>query len=87
MLPRVVQPRCEVVKGFASCDVVDEQRAGSSPVVRPRNGSERLLPRRVPDLQLDLLVIDGDHACAKLHTNGEVVNLLEAFVGELQQQT
>ena len=40
----------------------------------------------VPDLQLDLLVVDGDHACAELDADREVVHLLEALVGELQQQ-
>eukprot|EP00983_Pelagomonas_calceolata_P090111 1157380-Pelagomonas_calceolata.AAC.12 len=42
---------------------------------------------RVPDLQLNLLAVDVDHAGPKLYTNGEVVHGLEALVCELQQQT
>ena len=41
---------------------------------------------RVPNLELDGLVVDGDHAGAKLDADGEVVHGLEALVGELQQQ-
>ena len=41
---------------------------------------------RVPDLQLDLLVVDCDHPSSKFDANGEVVHLLEALVGKLQQQ-
>ena len=41
---------------------------------------------RVPNLELDLLSVDGDHARAKLDANREVVDGLEPLVGELQQQ-
>jgi hypothetical protein len=41
---------------------------------------------RVPYLQLDLLSINGDHARAKLHADGQVMHRLEALVCELQQQ-
>ena len=41
---------------------------------------------RVPNLELDGLVVDGDHAGAKLDADGEVVHGLEALVRELQQQ-
>lgn len=38
---------------------------------------------RVPDLQLDLLAVYVDHACAKLNTDCQVVHGLEALVCEL----
>ena len=41
---------------------------------------------RVPDLQLDLLAVDVDHARAKLDADREVVHRLEALVRKLQQQ-
>jgi len=47
---------------------------------------EGLLASCVPDLQLDLFAVDGDHACSKLHPDGQVVHRLESFVGELEQQ-
>ena len=44
MLPRVFQPRGQVVERVAAGDVVNEQRAGGAAVVRPRDRSERFLP-------------------------------------------
>ena len=41
---------------------------------------------RVPNLELDGLVVDGDHPGAELDADGEVMDGLEALVGELQQQ-
>lgn len=41
---------------------------------------------RVPYLQLDLLVVDGDEASPELNSDREVVDRLEALVCELQQQ-
>jgi len=41
---------------------------------------------RVPNLELDGLVIDGDHPGPELDADGKVMNGLEALVGELQQQ-
>lgn len=40
----------------------------------------------VPNLELDVLIVDGDHARPKLHANCEVVYRLEALVCELQQK-
>ncbi len=52
----------------------------------PCDRPERLLPGRVPDLQLDLLAVDGDHARAELDADSQVVHGLEPAVSELQQQ-
>lgn len=41
---------------------------------------------RVPNLELDGLVVDGDHPGAELDADGEVMDGLEPLVGELQQQ-
>jgi hypothetical protein len=42
---------------------------------------------RVPNLKLNLFVVNGDHARPKLHANGKVMHRLEALVGELQEET
>ena len=47
---------------------------------------EGLLPGGVPDLELDLLVVDAHHAAAELHADRQVVDVLEPLVRELQQQ-
>ena len=41
---------------------------------------------RVPDLQFDLLAIDCDHSSAELDANSKIMDWLETFVGELQEQ-
>ena len=65
---RVLQPGGEVLEGVAPSYVVHEQRARGAAVVGARDGAEALLPRRVPDLQLDLLLVDRDHPRAELHS-------------------
>lgn len=40
-----------------------------------------------PNLQLDLLIIDGDHSSAKLNANCQIMDGLKALIGKLQQQT
>ena len=40
----------------------------------------------VPDLELDLLALDVDHARAELDADGEVVHGLKPLVSELEQE-
>lgn len=48
--------------------------------------SSRQSTHSVPNLQFDLLAIDGDHTSAKLDADRQIMNWLETFVGELQEQ-
>jgi hypothetical protein len=41
---------------------------------------------RIPDLQLDLVVLDGEGPRAELDADRQVVDGLEALVGELEQK-
>ena len=41
---------------------------------------------RVPNLELDLLPLDVDHASTELDADGEIVHRLEPLVRELEQQ-
>jgi len=86
VLPGVFQPGGQVVEGVPPSDVVHEEGASRAPVVRPGDGPKRLLPSRVPDLELDLFPLDVDHSGAKLDSDGQVMNWLETFVGKLEQQ-
>ena len=69
----------------SSGDVVYEQGTRSATVVATRYALKRLLAGCVPDLQLDVLFVYLDRACAELDTNCQIVLLSEAFVSELQQ--
>jgi hypothetical protein len=44
-LARVLEPRAEMIEGFATRDIVDEQCAGGTAIVGARDRSERLLAR------------------------------------------
>jgi len=75
-----------VLEGVSTRDVVDEERASRATVVGAGDGAEGLLSGRVPDLEFDLFVGDGDHAGTKLDADCEIVDGLEAFVGELEEE-
>ena len=72
-------------EGVSSSDVIDQEGTSGSSVVRPGYRLERLLAGRVPNLQLDVFLLDLDCASAKLNTDCQVVLLAESFVRELKQ--
>jgi len=84
---RFLKPTGEVVESVTSGDVVDKKRTTSTSIVGPRDRSERLLPCCVPDLELNLFVLNIDETCAEFHSNGQVMVSSEAFVRELQKKT
>mmetsp|Transcript_14976 Transcript_14976/g.31771 ORF Transcript_14976/g.31771 Transcript_14976/m.31771 type:complete len:163 (+) Transcript_14976:552-1040(+) len=86
VLPRLLKPSTQVLEGVSTRDVVDEERASRATVVGAGDGAEGLLSGRVPDLEFDLFVGDGDHAGTKLDADCEIVDGLEAFVGELEEE-
>ena len=86
ILPDFLEPPGQVIKRFFPCDVVHQESACCSTVVGPGDALEALLPRRVPDLQFDILFIDLHRATSELHSNGQVVLLAEALVCELQKK-
>ncbi len=49
-------------------DIVDEHDAHSAPVVGGGDGAEPLLPRRVPDLQLNLLPVQLDRSNLEINS-------------------
>ena len=67
MLLDVPDPVLDVVEALLVGDVVHQHDPHGSSVVGGGNGSESLLPRSVPDLQLDLLPIQL--YCANLEVN------------------
>lgn len=67
-------------------DIVDEQRAGSASVVGAGDGLKRFLASSVPNLQLDVLVVDLNRAGSEFDANRQIVLLTEALVCELEEQ-
>ena len=76
-----------MVERVSARDVVHQKCSGSTSVITPCDRTERFLASSVPDLQLYLFGVDGDHAGSELHSDGEVVHRLEPFVGELEEET
>lgn len=85
VLSGVLEPSRKVVKCLATCNVVDEKGTSCATVIRTRDRPERFLTGRVPNLQLDLLAVDGDHPGTELDPDRQVMDRLEALVGELEQ--
>mmetsp|Transcript_4228 Transcript_4228/g.9079 ORF Transcript_4228/g.9079 Transcript_4228/m.9079 type:complete len:283 (+) Transcript_4228:522-1370(+) len=67
----LVQPRLHVLECLRVGRVVDDNDAVGAAVVAARNGTEALLPRRVPNLQLDRLAfkLDGPDFLGKQTRN------------------
>lgn len=87
VLSNLIQPPRQVLEGVPPRNVIDQERTCGTAIVRASNRPKGFLSRRVPDLQLDLLVLQVDHASTKLDTNRQVVDRLKSLVCELQQQT
>lgn len=81
-----LQPSGEMGEGIPPRDVVDEECARRTAIVRTRNTLERFLASRVPDLQLDVLLLDLDGASTKLDSDGQIVLLTEPLVRELEKK-
>ena len=86
MLLGFFEPAGEVLKGITAGNVVDEEGSGSAAVVGAGDGAKGLLSGRVPDLQLDGLFFDREESGSEFYANGEVMDGLEAFVGELEEE-
>eukprot|EP00420_Gonyaulax_spinifera_P023549 CAMPEP_0197905694 /NCGR_PEP_ID=MMETSP1439-20131203/60944_1 /TAXON_ID=66791 /ORGANISM="Gonyaulax spinifera, Strain CCMP409" /LENGTH=213 /DNA_ID=CAMNT_0043526983 /DNA_START=2 /DNA_END=644 /DNA_ORIENTATION=+ len=72
MVAQLLKPSLEVLEGDPLGDVVNEQRAYGSPVVRARDRPVPLLPSCVPDLRLDDLAIRRDALRGKLDTDSRL---------------
>eukprot|EP00581_Thalassiosira_minuscula_P028360 CAMPEP_0183753346 /NCGR_PEP_ID=MMETSP0739-20130205/2881_1 /TAXON_ID=385413 /ORGANISM="Thalassiosira miniscula, Strain CCMP1093" /LENGTH=229 /DNA_ID=CAMNT_0025989815 /DNA_START=524 /DNA_END=1213 /DNA_ORIENTATION=- len=86
VLPGFLEPSSKVFEGVPSGDVVDKEGAGGAAVVGSGDGSEGFLSGRVPYLKLDRFIRNINHTCAEFDANGEVMDRLEAFVGELKEE-
>lgn len=77
----LLQPFRHALKGVLLRHVIHDYRGLTVLIKVPRDGSELLLPRRVPNLQLDAyLPVDAHHEGAKLDADS---NLMVAFEGGL----
>lgn len=71
-------------KGVSPGDIVDKESPDGTSIVRSGNGSEILLAGRVPDLQFDALISNGDGFSSELDSDGDVVGCSSFVLDELQ---
>lgn len=81
-----LHPSAHVVEGVAVHDVIHEQDTLCAAKVALRDGPEALLPRCVPDLQLDLLSIDVDRLDLEVNADRSNERWRERVVCISQQQ-
>ena len=74
------QPVSNMVEGVSSkCfpslpgDIVDQQGSDGATIVGASDRPEVLLTGGVPDLEFDVLIIDGDSFCSELDADGDIV--------------
>ena len=65
-------------------DIIDEEGANRAAIVGSRDGSEILLAGCVPDLQLDIFIIDGDGLRSELNPDGHIVSGASFILDVLQ---
>ena len=75
-----------MVERLLPSDIIHQQGSGSPSIVAAGDRFERLLACRVPDLELDFLVVNFDRPRAELDTDRQVVLLTEPLVRELEKQ-
>ena len=80
------EPACEVRECVSASDVIDQECTCGTAVVGARDALEALLASRVPDLKLDILLLNLDSARSEFDANSQIVLLTESLVSELQQQ-
>lgn len=65
---------------------VDKEDSHSPSVVRGGDGLETLLPRRVPNLELDYLPVEIDGADLKIDPDGRDERGVEGILGKTDQK-
>ena len=86
MLLNLGQPHVQVREALLLEEVEAEDDSLGPLVVRIRDRSVSLLPRRVPDLKLNLAAAVIDRAEAEVHSNRRRVVLDKVIVGEAHKK-
>mmetsp|Transcript_34199 Transcript_34199/g.55014 ORF Transcript_34199/g.55014 Transcript_34199/m.55014 type:complete len:261 (-) Transcript_34199:62-844(-) len=86
VLSSLLQPACQMIKSVTPGDVIHQQSTAGTAIVRPGDGAEGLLSSGIPDLQLDLLVVNSYQPSTKLHADCQIMIGAEALVRELKEQ-
>lgn len=72
-----------MIKCFFPSNIIYEECTCRTSVIAAGDALKRLLTGGVPNLELDVLVVDFDGSTAELDANGQIMLLPEALVREL----
>lgn len=72
VVTQLLEPPGHVFVCLVLADVVDEQGTDGASVVSGSDGAVSLLPRGIPDLRLDCLLVDLDRPGGKLDADGRL---------------
>lgn len=86
MVTQLLEPPLDTLVGLVLRNIVHQQRPHCAAVIRARDGAVALLPRRVPNLGFDGLVVDFERARGKLDANGRLAVHRELVAGESGEQ-
>lgn len=86
VVPKLLEPPCNVLVCLVLADIVDEQRADGTPVVRRRDGAVPFLAGGVPNLCLDGLGVDLDGSGGELDADGGLGVYVELISSETTEQ-
>lgn len=86
MIPHFLQPARHILICLQLANIVHQQRAHGTAVVRRRDGPVTLLTRRIPDLSLDGLRVDLDRSRGKLDADSRLAVQVELIAGEAAEK-
>lgn len=86
MVPQLLEPPRDVLICLVLADIVDEQGADGTSVIRRRDGAVSFLTGGVPNLRLDGLGVDLDGAGGELDADGRLGVYVELISGETTEQ-
>lgn len=81
----LLDPTRHIIEWLSGGEIIDNDSTNGTPVVGPCDGLEWFLSSRVPYLQLDILLAQGDRFATKLNTDGSIMVQLELSIEELHQ--
>jgi len=82
-----MEPLLDIVEGFVVGNVVNDDDAVSTAVVRGSNCAETLLAGGVPNLELDGLAVELNGTDLKVNSNGGDVRFRVGIISKSEEET
>lgn len=83
----VVESITPTVHSLLPCDVIDKKGTNSTSIVRTSNRAEIFLASSIPDLKLDVFVVNRNSLCSEFDSDGYIVSNPGLVLDELEYDT